>query len=183
AGLALALTLATEPELLVLDDPALGLDPVARRSLLESLVYATGEEGGTGGGKTILFSSHLLGEVERISDHLAILDHSVLRAQCSLETFRNSVKRFVLRFSGTGGVPPVVEAFPGLLEVFHGDRMLRITVLDSDAARSGMPPPFACRLNADSVEEVPVSFEDALTTYLSDHQENRLFLRKVEGAV
>jgi len=171
AGLALALVLATEPELLVLDDPALGLDPVARRSLLESLVYAT--DGGT---KTILFSSHLLGEVERIADHLAILDHSVLRAQCSLETFRNSVKRFVLHFSGE---VPRVEAFPGLLEVFHRERMLRVTVLDP----SGMQ---VCRLNefgADSVEEVPVSFEDALTTYLSDQRESRLFLREVGGAV
>jgi len=200
AGLALALTLATQPELLVLDDPALGLDPVARRSLLESLVYATNEGGAT---KTILFSSHLLPDVERISDHLAILDHSILRAQCPLETFRNSIKRFVLRFSGT---IPKVEPFPGLLETFHGNHMLRITTIDPGCHGSGttsVPDPcphehgsancadpwhptsvsaHLATLNPDSLEEVPVSFEDALTTYLSDHQANRLFQQKVEGA-
>src|SRR6185503_10634045 len=47
AGLALALTLAPEPELLLLDDPALGLDPVARRALLESIAYITPEAGRT----------------------------------------------------------------------------------------------------------------------------------------
>jgi ABC-2 type transport system ATP-binding protein len=59
AGLCLALTLAPEPELLVLDDPALGLDPVARRSLLQSMLYVTRQPD-----RTILFSSHLLSNVD-----------------------------------------------------------------------------------------------------------------------
>ena len=58
AGLCLALTLAPEPELLLLDDPALGLDPVARHSLLQAMVFVT-----RGGEQTILFSSHMLADV------------------------------------------------------------------------------------------------------------------------
>ena len=91
AGLCLAMTLAPEPDLLILDDPAIGLDPVARRSLLESMVYATRKAD-----RTIIFSSHLLADIERMADHIAVLDYSVLRAQCSLETFRSCVQQFVL---------------------------------------------------------------------------------------
>jgi ABC-2 type transport system ATP-binding protein len=74
AGLSLAVTLAPEPELLILDDPALGLDPVARRALLESMLYFT-----RASGRTIFFSSHLLDDVERVADHIAVIDRSVLR--------------------------------------------------------------------------------------------------------
>jgi ABC-type Na+ transport system ATPase subunit NatA len=66
AGLHLAMTLAVEPELLVLDDPATGLDPAARRSLLEAMLYYT-----RGHDRTIFFSSHLLDEVERVADYVA----------------------------------------------------------------------------------------------------------------
>src|SRR5262249_18894212 len=59
AGLCLAMALAPEPDLLVLDEPAIGLDPVARRSLLESMVYATRTSE-----RTIIFSSHLLADIE-----------------------------------------------------------------------------------------------------------------------
>ena len=62
AGLCLALTLAPDPELLMLDDPALGLDPVARRSLVESMIYLTRRSD-----RTIFFSSHHLGDVERVA--------------------------------------------------------------------------------------------------------------------
>jgi ABC-2 type transport system ATP-binding protein len=58
AGLHLAMTLAIEPELLILDDPATGLDPSARRSLLEAMVdFTCGRE------RTIFFSTHLLDDV------------------------------------------------------------------------------------------------------------------------
>ena len=58
AGLCLGLTLAPEPELLILDDPALGLDPVAHRSLIESMIYLTRRSD-----RTIFFSSHQLADV------------------------------------------------------------------------------------------------------------------------
>ncbi len=100
AGLCLALTLAPEPELLILDVPAMGLDPVVRRSLVESMVFLTRRAD-----RTIFFSSHQLPDVERVADYIAVLDHSVLRACCPLETFRNSIRQVRLRFPGTPPPP------------------------------------------------------------------------------
>src|SRR3954451_16408752 len=108
AGLCLAMALAPEPDLLILDDPAIGLDPVARRSLLESMVYATRKAD-----RTIIFSSHLLADIERMADHIAMLDYSILRAQCSLETFRSCVQQFVLKFDGA---PPELPKIKGLIQ-------------------------------------------------------------------
>src|SRR5437667_7087069 len=117
AGLCLALTLAPDPELLILDDPTLGLDPVARRSLVESMIYLTRRAD-----RTIFFSSHQLADVERVADYIAVLAKSVLRASCSLETFRSSVKDVRVRFSGA---PPLLPEIPGLLQAFRSDSELR----------------------------------------------------------
>src|SRR5262249_57132488 len=62
--------LAYRPELLVLDEPSTGLDPVVRREILAAIVRTIADEG-----RTVLFSSHLLEEVERVSDHVAMIDH------------------------------------------------------------------------------------------------------------
>src|ERR1043166_2512466 len=66
AGLLLAL--AHRPELLLLDEPSSGLDPVVRREILEAIIRTVVEEG-----RTVFFSSHLLDEVERVSDYLAMM--------------------------------------------------------------------------------------------------------------
>src|SRR5580704_15949554 len=95
AGLCLALTLAPDPELLVLDDPGLGLDPVARRMLVESMIYLTRKSD-----RTIFFSSHDLADVERVADYIAVFDHSVMRACCPLAAFQDKVQQVRLRFAG-----------------------------------------------------------------------------------
>jgi ABC-2 type transport system ATP-binding protein len=165
AGLSLALTLAPEPELLILDDPALGLDPVARRSLLESMVYVTRRAD-----RTILFSSHLLSDVERVADYVGVLDRSVLRAQCPLETFRGRVQQFVLRYAGK---PPELPKIRGLLHARRSVNELRVTVANADAETEA-----ALRsLGVQSVEVVPVGFEEALTGYLGERGTGGFFLQ------
>jgi len=67
AGLLLAL--AHRPPLLVLDEPSSGLDPVVRKDILDAIIRTVVDEG-----RTVLFSSHLLDEVQRVSDRIAILD-------------------------------------------------------------------------------------------------------------
>jgi ABC-2 type transport system ATP-binding protein len=165
AGLSLAITLAPEPELLVLDDPALGLDPVARRSLLESMIYVT-----RGADRTIFFSSHLLEDVERVADYIAILDRSVLRACCSVETFRSSVRQFVLFYDASA--PPPLPSLKGLLHARRSLGELRLTIASPDENTMQT----LHTLGASTVEEVPVSFSDAMIGYLGDRGEQGFFL-------
>jgi len=167
AGLSLAITLAPEPELLILDDPAIGLDPVARRSLLESMIYVT-----RGADRTIFFSSHLLDDVERVADQIAILDRSVLRARCSVEYFREHVRRFVLHFGEDGAPPAALPAIRGLLHARRAGRDLALTIAapDDDTHQR------VRALGAASVEETPVTFGDAMVGYLGDRGEQGFFL-------
>ncbi len=78
AGLLVAL--AYRPELLILDEPSTGLDPLARRDILAAVLKTVAQEGGT-----VLFSSHLLDEVERVSDHVALLNHGRVMVQGPLD--------------------------------------------------------------------------------------------------
>jgi ABC-2 type transport system ATP-binding protein len=71
AQLALALTLAKRPELLLLDEPVAALDPLARRQFLAHLAEAVAD-----GGLTVVLSSHLVADLERTCDHLILLAKS-----------------------------------------------------------------------------------------------------------
>lgn len=168
AGLCLALTLAPDPELLILDDPALGLDPVARRSLVESMIYLTRRAD-----RTIFFSSHHLGDVERVADYLAVLDYSVLRACCPLEKFRESVQEVKLAFAGT---PPPLPAIPGLLQAFRTERELRVTCVHYNGATEQ-----ALRaLSPITLERLPLGLEDAFISYLGERGEKTFILSDTE---
>lgn len=68
AQVALTLALAKRPELLVLDEPVASLDPLARREFLQSLMEAVAD-----GGLTVVLSSHILADLERVCDHLVLL--------------------------------------------------------------------------------------------------------------
>jgi len=83
AGLLVAL--AYRPELLVLDEPSSGLDPVVRRDILEAILRTIAEEG-----RTVLFSSHLLDEVERVADHVTMIDEGRIVLSAPLATIRES---------------------------------------------------------------------------------------------
>jgi len=168
AGVSLALTLAPQPELLVLDDPALGLDPVARRSLLESIIYVTRNQD-----RTILLSSHLLSDVERVADRIAVLDRSVLRVNASLDYFRNHVRQYLLTFSAQA---PAVPTIPGLLTSRRDEHELRVTLANpGDQAIATLRS-----LAPASMAETALSLEDAVIGYLGDRGERRFFLQETE---
>jgi ABC-2 type transport system ATP-binding protein len=171
AGLHLAMTLAIEPELLVLDDPATGLDPAARRSLLEAMIYFTRSRE-----RTIFFSSHLLDEVERVADYVAVLDYSALRACCRVETFRDRVRRLVVRFPARP--PRELPAIPGLLRVVRAEDELSLVV----ANPNGQTHRALQALGAETVDEQPLSLEDALIAYVGRQGDKSFFLNTAGGA-
>src|SRR6185436_20940896 len=90
--LGLVLALAHRPELVILDDPALGLDPIMRKQFNRDLItHLQGE------GRTVFYSSHLLYEVEPVADEVAILDQGQIIRQAETETLRRDVKQIVLK--------------------------------------------------------------------------------------
>ena len=91
AGLLVAL--AYRPDLLLLDEPSSGLDPVVRRDILGAIIRTIGDEG-----RTVLFSSHLLDEVERVADRVAIIHQGRILLTASIDEIKESHRRVTLRF-------------------------------------------------------------------------------------
>ena len=83
AGLLVAL--AHQPELLVLDEPSSGLDPIVRRDILGAVIRTIADEG-----RTVLFSSHLLEEVEEVADHVTMISEGRIALSAPLEAIRES---------------------------------------------------------------------------------------------
>jgi ABC-2 type transport system ATP-binding protein len=165
AGLHLAMTLATEPEILMLDDPATGLDPSARRSLLEAMIYFTRSRE-----RTIFFSTHLLDDVERVADQVAVLDYSVLRVCCSADTFRERVRRLVARFPGEP--PRTLPPIPGLLRATRSENELSLIVANpNERTEQDLET-----LGAVAVDEQPISLEDALIAHVGRQGDKSFFL-------
>lgn len=89
--LGLALALAHRPELVILDDPALGLDPIARKQFNRDVIEHLQAEG-----RTVFYSSHLLYEVEAVADFVAILDQGRIIRAGRTEDLQREVKRVLL---------------------------------------------------------------------------------------
>jgi ABC-2 type transport system ATP-binding protein len=90
--LALLLAFSRRPDLLILDEPSEGLDPVGIEELLESLAGQAAE------GTTVFFSSHQIAEVERIADYVCVLERGRLMVDASLDHLRESYRRIELVF-------------------------------------------------------------------------------------
>jgi len=79
------LALAHRPELLVLDEPSSGLDPIVRRDILGAVMRTIADEG-----RTVLFSSHLLHEVEEVADHVTMIASGKIVLSALLDEIRKS---------------------------------------------------------------------------------------------
>ena len=85
ARLGLLIALSYRPELLVLDEPSSGLDPIVRRDILGAVIRTIADEG-----RTVLFSSHLLEEVEQVADHVTMIDDGKIVLSAPLDVIRES---------------------------------------------------------------------------------------------
>ena len=148
AKLNLSLAMAIEPELLILDDPTLGLDTVARRQFLELAIDVIQKQG-----RTILFSSHILGDVERIADRIGIIAAGKLVVDCALEELKERVKKLRLIF------PESVPANLHLTEIINQQtegREMVITVVNWNQQKQALVDVF----KPSSATVIPMSLED-----------------------
>jgi ABC-2 type transport system ATP-binding protein len=106
AGLLVAL--AYRPEVLILDEPSTGLDPLARQDILLAVLRTVAQEG-----RTVLFSSHLLDEIERVSDHVALIDQGRVLTQGPLDEVRAAHRVLTMHFEGPRPAPPEVAGLFG----------------------------------------------------------------------
>ena len=146
--LALLLALARKPELLILDEPSEGLDPLGIEQMLESLVAQCGE------GTTIFFSSHQIPEVERIADQVCILHRGRLVLNASLDNIRESYRQVELVFPN---VPSESEVrLAGVESIQTKGRQMRVVV----SGNVELLVERAHDLRASSVEVAPIGLRE-----------------------
>jgi ABC-2 type transport system ATP-binding protein len=155
AGFNLALALAQGPELLVLDEPTLGLDVVAKRAFLESLLYSNAADD-----CTVVYCSHQMEEIERVADNLIILERGQLKHMSAPEDFTARVSHWVADVPFKG---PELHTVPGLLEVQRLDGLHHYLVLDQDAGFER----FLREAGARNVQSMPVSLDRAVNAFLA----------------
>lgn len=107
AKLALIGALSFKPELLILDDPTSGLDPLARREFIEGIVSVLAEEG-----RTVFFSSHHVDDIERVADRIVMINSGKCMYADTMENIHRNWRLFRLSF-GDSPAPETVS-FPGL---------------------------------------------------------------------
>jgi len=148
AQLSLSLAMAIDPELLILDDPTLGMDTVVRRQFLELAIDVIQQQG-----RTILFSSHILSDVERIADRIGILAAGKLIVDCPLEELKNSVKK--LRVIFPQSAPENLHLTEIINQQIQGREMV-ITVANWNQQKQAILETF----KPSSSTEIPMSLED-----------------------
>lgn len=150
--LGLVVALSHRPEVVILDDPALGLDPIMRKQFNRDLItHLQGE------GRTVFYSSHLLHEVEPVADQVAILHGGRLVRQAETEELRADVKRLFIRPE----LLPIVRRFGTILDTRPDGDDLAITMTAADIAidalaREGAPHQ-VMDLNLDEIFEAYVA--------------------------
>lgn len=154
---ALLLALAHRPELVILDDPTLGLDPIMRKEFLRDLItYLQDQQ------VTVFFSSHLLYEIEPVADSVVILDNGQVILQANTEQLRSKVKRLI----APSEYAEILHNLPGLLDFALIGRQATAVVDDIDAARTSLG---AAGVPA---EEIDLNLDEIFEAYVIGRKEN-----------
>jgi ABC-2 type transport system ATP-binding protein len=164
AQVSLALALAPNPELLIMDDPTLGLDAAIRRQFLEGMIELIMREG-----RTVLFSSHILGDVERVSDRIVVIDKGLLRANCSLEEFRAAVKKVICCFADS---PPSEVDIEGLLHCRRSEKELELILVGPADEQIGR---WADKNGVEKYHIANMNLEDQFIEFTAPANHRRLF--------
>ena len=157
AGLNLAMALGQNPELLILDEPTLGLDVVAKRRVLDALIDGVAAEG-----RTILYCSHQIEEVERLADNLVVLERGRLRHFSAPDDFCERIRLWVTDIPFKGPEP---EGVPGLLQHRRIDGVHHYTVIDQGDAFAD----FLRGHGAKTIQSQAVPLDRAVDAFLTRH--------------
>jgi len=152
--LALTLAISHEPELLILHDFASGLDAVVRREFLESIVEVIQSKG-----RTIFFSSHILNDVERIADHIGIIDKGELKIDAPLDRLKASVKKVRLLFKDEA---PDSLNIKGILNQKRDGQELLITIEEFSESKIEA----LRKLPIKTMEIIDLNLEDIFVEYV-----------------
>ena len=147
--LALLCAVAHRPELLILDEPAGGLDPAARREFLETSIDLLSD-----GGTSILFSSHHMSDVERMADRIVLLHDRQVLIDAELDTLRESYAVAVMP-AGTGLDPAVIADSAACLRIRERRGALR-AVFKGNAERTRALLEGELGVSGASVAQVPL---------------------------
>jgi ABC-2 type transport system ATP-binding protein len=164
AQVSLALALGPDPELLILDDPTLGLDTNVRRDFLESMIQIIQQRG-----RTILFSSHVLADVERVADRIGVMVDGVLRVDCPADHFKRSLRKLIVEFAGE---PPAVPPLPGLLSDWQVGHRHELVFVDFGPLQRAAVEALGPR----NVVVVEMNLEDAFIEYTRGPRRSLNFL-------
>jgi len=118
---AILIAVGFEPELLILDEPASALDPIARARFLDLLLELIQTEG-----RTIVISSHILSDVEKVIDHVVIMDHGRIIRDSSFDDLREEFSR--IRLTALHGPLPAQLPFTGIIQCQRSDGEALLTV-------------------------------------------------------
>jgi ABC-2 type transport system ATP-binding protein len=157
-AVAIALAFAIRPEILVLDEPSSGLDPIFQRTVLDLIIDAAA------GGATVLFSSHQIGQVERAADRVAVLRNGKLVLEGNLDTLKGDEKIVEAVFEMDAFSPNGLASDPRVRRIVRNGRILRAYV------RSGSTE-IAAELEAlhpKSVSVYDLTLEDIFLGAVSD---------------
>ena len=146
AQLALTLAIAKRPDLLILDEPVASLDPLARREFLQGLMAFVAEHGAS-----VILSSHLVSDLERVCDYMIVLVASRVRVAGEVEDLLADHYRLIGARRGPADLPPAVE----VIEESHTDRQSTLIV------RSSTP------IEDPSLTVEQLTLEDLVLAYMS----------------
>ncbi|HXR52101.1 MAG TPA: ABC transporter ATP-binding protein [Steroidobacteraceae bacterium] len=146
--IATLLALGNKPDLLVMDEPASGLDPVARRQFMVTLLEIAAETN-----RTILFSSHIVSDIERVASHVWILREGEIAWQGELDQLKESTVRLLLRAEREFSAP---LSLPGQLHCELNGCSAMVVLRDWTADRL----PEIERATQSRAELVPLTLED-----------------------
>ena len=142
------LAICCRPELMILDEPVDGLDPVMRRQIWSLMMNDVAERG-----TTVLVSSHNLRELEDVCDHVGIMDHGSLLLERSLSELQGGVSKIQIAFEGE------MPALPDDLKVLHQSRSGRVHTLIVRAAQ-GVASHELAKLQPILLDEIPLTLEE-----------------------